>query len=294
MPPSEDSFHPEARVTTPNTQPWQEAFRVEVRHTYFSDGGRCAPVRWQPVAQTAAQLAALGLVCRIDNGTLSVWQPQGAASHAPTDLLFELTATDPWFAHYTAPDVTHPNTTLWFDTTSAPAADDSGTAARRLHQAATVSAADQVARDALPLPLQRWITQHAPQATVGFLNIRYAPSDPPGTAWHIAFDARAMVWQYVVPGAAGRTLFIRDADGQVDFEPPAPAPSPYDAGTIVMRSTVAVALKERSPHRFQLMEVTPQGERVLIKTLPGASASALQRETVSWRDIVVAVILVDL
>lgn len=94
--------------------------------------------------------------------------------------------------------------------------------------------------------------------------------------------------------ASGRAIFIRDQDGQVEFEPAAPAPLLGDAEATVMRSKVAVALKERSPRRFQLMEATPQGERVLIDALPVASPRALAKETVNGRDLTEAMILVDL
>jgi len=277
-------------VTTPHTQFQHEAFRVEVRHSYFFDGGASAPVVWLPVEQTAARLAAQGLVLRNDKGTLSVMRTTGANRDTPADLLFQLTTTDPWFVTYTELGTTGPDATLWFDTTMASAANSGDV--RRLHQGATVSAADRVAREALPL--QHWITQHTPHAAVGFLNIRYSPADPPGMAWTIAFAARAVVWQYQVRGASGRAVFIRDADGQVGFEPAASAPLPGDAGAMAVRSTEAVALQDTSPRRFQLMETTPQGERVLINRLAVASPHALRQETVEGRVNTVAVVEVHL
>ena len=95
-------------------------------------------------------------------------------------------------------------------------------------------------------------------------------------------------------GASGRALFIRDADGQVEFEPAAPTLLPGDTGAMAIRSTVAIALKKHSPRRFQLMEATPHGERVLIGRLAVASPGTLVKETVNGRDIAVAAIQVDL
>lgn len=277
-------------MTPHKTPSWYEAFRVEVRHACFFDGRVGASVAWLPVGQTAAQLAALGLVYRVVKGALSVMRADDASSHPPADWLFQLTATDPWFGHYTDLDLADPSTTLWFDTAMAPPADSGNL--RKLHSGATVSSADRVAWRALPI--QGALTQHAPHESIGFVRVRYAPDDPPAMPWLIAFDAGEVVWQYLVRGASGRAIFIRDQDGQVEFEPAAPAPLQGDAEATVMRSKVAVALKERSPRRFQLMEATPQGERVLIDALPVASPRALAKETVNGRDLTEAMILVDL
>ena len=103
-----------------------------------------------------------------------------------------------------------------------------------------------------------------------------------------------MVWKYSVRGASGRTLFIRDADGQVDFEPATASPLPGHTDTVVLRSTAALPFREHSPRRFQLMETTPHGERPLIHRLPVASPGALAKETVNGRDLMVAEIDVDL
>jgi len=72
-------------VTPHKTPSWYEAFRVEVRHAYFFDGRVGASVAWLPVGQTAAQLAALGLVYRVVKGALSVMRADDARSHPPAD-----------------------------------------------------------------------------------------------------------------------------------------------------------------------------------------------------------------
>lgn len=270
----------------------QLAFSIDVRHAYFDDVGASVPVAWQLVEPPPARFSTLGLVVRVDHKGLSVFRSEGPGGDAAAaDLVFRLTATDPAFSSYTDIDIADPDSTLWFDSTTAPAAAD-GDAARRLHTGATASAADRAAREALPL--LRSITQHAAPALVGFVRIRWSSADPPGTAWLIAFDARAVVWKYSVRGASGRTLFIRDADGQVDFEPATAPPLPGHTDTVVLRSTVAIPFRQRSPRRFQLMETTPHGERILVHRLPVASPGVLARETVNGFDLLVAEIDVDL
>lgn len=269
----------------------QLAFSAEVRHACFDDVGGSAPLAWQLVEPPPARFSTLGLVVRVGHKGLSVFRSEGSGGDAAAaDLVFRLTATDPAFAAYTDIDIADPDATLWFDSTTAPASD--GDTARRLHRGATASAADRAARQALPL--LRSITQHTTPGLVGFVRIRWSSDDPPAQAWLIAFDARAVVWEYSVRGASGRTLFIRDADGQVDFEPSAATPLPGDTGTVVLRSKAAIPLRQRSPRRFQLMETTPHGERVLIDRLPVASPSALARETVNGRGLTVAEIHFDL
>lgn len=267
------------------------AFSVEVRHAYFDDVGASAPLAWQLVEPPPARFSKLGLMVRVDNKGLSAFRSEGSDGDATAaDLVFRLTATDPAFSSYTDIDIADPDSTLWFDGTTAPATD--GDTARRLHIGATASAADRAARQALPL--LRSITQHATPGLVGFVRIRWSSADPPGRAWLIAFDVRAVVWKYSVRGASGRALSIRDADGQVDFEPATATPLPGDTGTVALRSTAAIPFREHSPRRFQLMEATPHGERSLIHRLPVASPSALARETVNGRDLMVAEIDVDL
>lgn len=273
-------------------QRWQLAFSVEVRHAYLDDVGASAPFAWHLVEPSPARFSELGLMYRVDNRGLSTFRSDGPGGDAAADLVFQLTAEDPAFFGYTDIDVADLDSTLWFDSTLAPAADSDGDTARRLHMSATVSAADRAARDALPL--LRSTTQHAPPALVGFVRIRWSSADPPRMAWFIAFDARAVVWEYSVRGASGRALFIRDADGQVDFEPATPALSPGNTDTVVLRSTAAIPFRQRSPRRFQLVEATPHGDRVLIHRLPVAPPSALAKETVNGRDLTVAEIHVDL
>lgn len=273
-------------------QRWQRAFSVEVRHAYLDDVGASAPLAWQLVEPSPARFSELGLMHRVDNRSLSAFRSDGPGGDAATDLVFQLTAEDPAFFGYTDIDVADLDSTLWFDSTLAPAADSDGDTARRLHMSATVSAADRAARDALPL--LRSTTQHAPHALVGFVRIRWSSADPPRMDWFIAFDARAVVWRYLVRGASGRALFIRDADGQVDFEPVTPTPWPGNTDTVILRSTAAIPFRQHSPRRFQLVAATPHGERVLIKPLPVASPSALAKETVNGRDLTVAEIHVDL
>ncbi|MBN9204095.1 MAG: hypothetical protein J0H28_06325 [Methylibium petroleiphilum] len=269
------------------------AFSIDVRHAYFDDVGASVPVAWQLVEPPPARFSTLGLVVHVGPKGLSVFRSEGSGGDAAAaDLVFRLTATDPAFSSYTDIDIADPDSTLWFDSATAPAADGDSDTARRLHVGATASAADRAAREALPL--LRSITQHAAPALVGFVRIRWSSADPPGQAWLIAFDARAVVWKYSVRGSSGRALFIRDADGQVDFEPATATPLPGDTGTVVLRSTAAIPFREHSPRRFQLMEATPHGERSLIHRLPVASPSALARETVNGRDLMEAEIDVDL
>ena len=271
------------------------AFSVEVRHAYFDDVGASAPLAWQLVEPPPARFSKLGLMVRVDNKGLSAFRSEGSDGDATAaDLVFRLMATDPTFFSYSDIDVTDPDSTLWFDSATAPAAHGDGNSdtVRRLHIGATASAADRAARQALPL--LRSITQHATPGLVGFVRIRWSSADPPGTVWLIAFDARAVVWKYSVRGASGRALFIRDADSQFDFESATPTPLPGHTDTVVLRSTVAIPFRQHSLRRFQLMEATPHGERVLIHRLPAASPNALAKETVNGRDLMVAEINVDL
>jgi len=269
---------------------WTPAFALEARHAYFGDVP-CPSVAFEPVDETRARLANLGLLCRDGPGTLMALRSDRAAANVTADLTFRLVATAADFANYTRLDGADAHSTLWFDTATAAPADTAGE--RRLHGNPTVSAADRIALDS---PTLHGATTARDLATppLGFVRVRMTPADPSPTTWVIAFDARTTLWKYFVLGAADAVPTIRDADGAIEFEPAAPTVLPGNRRAVVLRSKVPIPLRDRPTQRFQLRVATPAGERVLVRRLALASPNRLGKDTVDGREVTVSEIYVNL
>jgi hypothetical protein len=269
---------------------WTPAFTIVARHAFFGDAP-CPSVAFEPVEETRARLANLGLLCRDGPGTLTAFRSDRAGSDAAADLTFRLVTTDAAFANYTRLDGADARSTLWFDSATAAAADTG--IERRLHTGATVSATDRIALDA-PSLLGATTTRDFAAPPLGFVRLRTAPADSSATTWIIAFDARTTLWKYYVLGASEAVPTIRDADGEIEFEPAAPTVLPGNRRAVVLRSKVPIPLRDRPTQRFQLRVATPAGERVLVKRLALASPNRLGKDTVDGREVTVSEIYVNL
>ncbi len=268
---------------------WTHAFTLEARHAFFGEAP-CPSVAFEPVEETRTRLANLGLLCRDGPGTLTIFRSDRAGSDGAADLTFRLVATDAAFANYTRLDGADAHSTLWFDTATA-APSDTGTG-RRLHVGATVAATDRVALDA-PQLLGSTTPRDLAAPPLGFVRVRVHQGDP-STTWVIAFDARTTVWKYYVLGASDALPTIRDADGEIEFEPAAPTVLPGNRRAVVLRSKVPIPLRDRPTQRFQLRVATPAGERVLVRRLALASPTRLGKDTVDGREVTVSEIYVNL
>lgn len=268
---------------------WTPAFTLEARHAFFGDTP-CPSVAFEPVEETRARLANLGLLCRDSPGTLTTFSSDRTGSDAAADLTFRLVATDAAFANYTRLDGADARSTLWFDTARA-APSDTGTV-HRLHAGATVAATDRVALDT-PSLLGSTTPRDLATPPLGFVRVRMNRGDP-STTWVIAFDARTTVWKYYVLGASDALPTIRDADGKIEFEPAAPTVLPGNRRAVVLRSKVPIPLRDRPTQRFQLRVATPAGERVLVRRLALASPNRLGKDTVDGREVTVSEIYVNL
>ena len=276
----------------PGVQTWRRAFAIEARHTYFSDG-RCSNVTFEPTEESRARLANLGLICREAAGSVTVIRATDAPDATGTaPLVFRMVTTDRAFGSYTRLDGADAASTLLFSSNHALAADDDGT--RRLHTGAYVSAADRVRLDDAELQgLAGDRDRAAPP--LGFVSIALPPAaTADGDTWVIAFDARNTLWKYFVLGTSETAPTIRDADGTIEFEPAAATVLPGNRRAVILRSKVAIPLRERPAQRFQLRVATPVGERVLVRRLALGSPHRLGKDTVDGREVTVSEIYVNL
>jgi hypothetical protein len=273
--------------------------RVEARHEYFADGVARGVV-FEPTAAAGAAMRSLGLLSRPEGATLTVLRPEPAtaagAAAEPTTLLFKVIATDLAIGTYTEIGSGKPDHLYWFDSAAAGATDTAGSRAlsakesvgsedlRAVDDAAVVSALDVRERRVPPLGLL------ALRVTAADLQ-----ADRPGPDFHLLFRSRRTLWKYIVLGApSGVAPTIRDADGNVAFEPAGAAQVPGGREAVTLRSTEPIALRERGTQRFQLRAQTSAGERVLVKRLAVASPGKLGRDTVDGREVAVSEIYINL
>lgn len=100
-----------------------------------------------------------------------------------------------------------------------------------------------------------------------------------GAQVELQLQARRTVWKYLLLGDwQEHCLQLVDPSTEVLFDAPGAEALPDGRAAIVIRSRSALALAERSPHRFQLRDAASQPPKVLMPRLPVAAPQGLQRE----------------
>lgn len=243
----------------------EPAVTLHLRHAYFADG-RCRDVEVRPTSACAQQLAHDGWRWRpsSDGGTLYAprWEA-GDTVPAPTTVWrFALYATDPVFAHYTAPPHAVDDaptgrgaTLLVYHVPVAP--DDVAGAAWDVH-AMVALPADLRATQPQPFAI---VELHLPHAA----RMRAGGGAAPAVTY--TFDARAVFWRYILVAASGDADALRGCQVLDDTDEAARVRFVEDAapvalsGALAFRSTAPIALVERplGRHRFTVQTAASGG-----------------------------------
>jgi hypothetical protein len=204
-------------------------------------------------------------------------------------------AGDPLLASCTAPSAP-PGWLLLADSRGA-ARDDDG--AWRLHPDQQLGA-ESLAADDDPLCAQA--LAQAPQRRP-FLLVHLALStaadgfpgaagDPPARTFKVRLAAGASYWKYYLLGAlAQRELAVADADGAMAFRRTADDRLESRPAAVFL-SERAIGLRERPGERFQLLENTPFGEKILMKRMPVAPPGIRQKAEIDGRAVLVSEIFI--
>lgn len=261
--------------------PFMLLFGIVVEHAYYA-GERCRGLRFEPDAESAAQLARHGCIVRRGG--------EGVGVHAerpelpPTTWLVR--ARDADFANCTDGLAPRPGELPFFDGVAAvrePLSgpqDGAGAPTWRLHADEFASARDLQAVDAPALaaalsPAQRRV----PPAFV--VRLPAVAADTAGRRYRIRFQARQTTWKYCLLGDWPQDpLQVVDLGRGIAFGEPAREELADGALALAIRSGSPIALRERSPQRFQL-RARGGAQKVLVKRLPVAGASQLSRETIA-------------
>lgn len=151
-----------------------------------------------------------------------------------------------------------------------------------LHRGEHVIEADTTAFDAAPLRhlLSARERLHPPTFVVSIdrADLQASLASQVPARYRLRFASRATVWRYILAGDWGDDLRVVDVDDVARFGPPQRDPN-ADRPIVSVQSVQPIALKDRPAGRFQLRQGRGDGERVLIKRLPLASASRFGSET---------------
>ncbi|MDY0973395.1 hypothetical protein SOM61_00355 [Massilia sp. CFBP9012] len=266
-----------------------EWFRFDVEHAYH--GGRFGGWRALPDEPTGRLLKRAGVLMRQVDGGVVLLFPERDRDLLPAQedavLVFEVRVDDPLFASYTSLQAERGQALLA----------DSRQAVREPSGAWRLHAGELLGEEALAPDLPR-----QPGARRPALLLRIAPPVPPAPdapAPHAApryvvrLGAASSHWKYYLMDAlAERALSIVDLDDEVEF-------TRVEGGGLdgrkaaVFVSDRALALHERSAHRFQLREQAAFGDKVLIKRLPVACAGIRRKAEVDGHAVLVSEIFVN-
>lgn len=271
---------------------YREWFRFSIEHAYH--GGGFAGWRALPDAPGRRLLDGLGALLRPVAGAVVVlvpdgrrdWLPAHGDDGGPPSLLFDVLVDDPLFGAYTVPQP-GPGQVLLADSRQG-LLEPGGT--WRLH------AHERLGEEALLADDQRQPGRPRPALR---LRLRIAPPPPPDAAtpdapphYVLRLDAASSYWKYyLLDGLAERALSIVDADHEVAFRRMEGGLDGRKAA--VFMSDRALALRERSAHRFELREQAPFGDKVLVKRLPVACAGIRRKAQVDGHAVLVSEIFVN-
>ncbi|WP_293905390.1 hypothetical protein [Phenylobacterium sp.] len=241
-------------------------FSVEVGHGYFRDPARLR-LAFRPDPDTDSWLARTGAVAKAAANVLRVYydtEPRGggaplAATVAPVDLRFGVTAADPMFAGYT--DGLGP-------IAGGPTGFGPGIAVLRPGEAWPLLEPDG--------PWAAWAGGRRPDFAVA-IPLEGLPGDP-APAYRLQLEPRETTWKYILTGDwEGMTPRVVDPSGEVAFTGPVEEPLADGRLGLAIRSDTRLPLAERCDQTFQLRD-GDAAARVLINRLPGPRMSGLTLE----------------
>lgn len=270
---------------------YREWFRFSIEHAYHAGG--LGGWRALPDAPTRRLLDRAGALLRQVAGAVVVLAPEGRQDllavadddGAPLSLLFEIWVDDPLFSAYTIPHPA-PGQVLQADSRQA-LREPSG--AWRLHPGETLG--DEALAPAAPrppgMPRPALMLSIAPPAPLD------AAESEPAPRYVMRLAAATSYWKYYLLDAlAGRALSIVDIDAEVAFTRQDGADLDGRMAAVFM-SDRALALRARSPRRFQLREQAAFGDKVLVKRLPVACAGIRRKAQVDGHEVLVSEIFVN-
>jgi hypothetical protein len=284
---------------------YRELFRLSLRHAYYG-GGPLPDARVEPAEQTRVLMQRAGMIVRrlpdavlflLPLERLEVLRSDIHEAGGSFPFLLCVHAADPLLASYTAP-LAQPGYCLLADS-RAGAAEAAGTI--RLHPDESLGA-ESLAADTDPLcalalagaaPLRRpFLIVHL-ALTLTPDGLPGSTGEPAARAYVVRLDAGASYWKYYLLGAlAERDLAVADLDQAVGFRR-AGEEALESRRAAVFLSDRPIRLRARPGERFQLVENTPFGEKILMKRMPVAPAGMRRKAEIDGQAVQVSEIFIN-
>jgi hypothetical protein len=283
---------------------YRELFRLSIEHAYH--GGRPLPdSRIVPAGAARALMERCGMIMRqlpdalvflMPAARLDILRSDIADSGGAFSFLLCVHAGDPLLASYTTPSAP-PGMLLLADSRRA-VGDGSG--GFRLHADEWLGA-ESLAADDDPLCAAA-LAESAPRRPLLLVHLALsnaadgfpgAADDPPARAYTVRLAAGASYWKYYLLGAlAQRELAVLDADGTVSFRRGGDERLEERAAAVFL-SERAIGLRARPDERFQLLENTPFGEKILMKRMPVAPPGIRRKAEIDGNAVLVSEIFIN-
>lgn len=272
---------------------YEPLFSILVEHPFFSDR-RCKNLAFIPTDTCMTLMENTGLIMKNDINGIRVFcdldRLQSIRLYVddpidPLSLCFKVYANDPLFFNYTDLPVSDGKRILYFDNRRAT---DDSTDPIMLNTGHCVSEEDLVEpsatiktilskKDAIVRPVCIVnICAKDKKKTACLLDQKHRVA---AKNYAIRFDTRKILWRYYLLGTMKReNLYIVDPNNKTGFETPRNVALPGNRSALCFTSTSAIPLTEAPFPRFQLKEKNSGKGKVIIKWLPGASASRIHRD----------------
>jgi hypothetical protein len=283
---------------------YRELFRLSIEHAYHA--GRAMPdCRILPAAGARTLMQRCGMIMRQLPDAAVFLLPADRLDLLRSDIrdaggsfafLLSVHAADPLLASCTEPAIP-PGMLLLADSRRA-AADASG--ALRLHPDECLGAEslamidDPLCAEGLGVDTIRrpFLLVHLALSNDagGFPG---AEGEPPARKYLVRLAAGASHWKYYLLGAlAQRELSVADVDGAVGFRRTEDERLESRPAAVFL-SERPIGMRERPVERFQLLENTPFGEKILMKRMPVASPGIRRKAEIDGRAVLVSEIFIN-
>ncbi|NKB82598.1 MAG: hypothetical protein GKS05_12065 [Nitrospirales bacterium] len=236
-----------------------------------------------------------------DDSRIDALQLLMADQDEPLCFGFKVVSRDPVFVNYTMPAVLRDDEILYFDSRKAKT---ETTGKLRLHADSSVS--DKNFEKLNAPVLEGLIGKKEKLVKPHFLINIWVEAEktlPKPLAksrtlipaeYYLKFKARQTYWKYYLLGAmAKNNPYIADLNNKTEFEATGNVSLPNERTALTFRSKAPIPLQEKFDQRFQLRTNGTREGKVLLKRLPVASTSQIDKEVVEGKEVVVSEIFIN-
>jgi hypothetical protein len=286
--------------------PFLPLFSLGVEHGFFSDG-LWREVRFVPSSDSQGLMNRAGLLIRKTANGIELYYDQSRTdalklfledTDGKLSFCFKVYVDDGAFKNYSEAFLSAQDALPYFESERGVREGDR----IRLHSAKQVSE-----KDMEPIESESF------SGLLGSRDLRVRPAFavkivfPPGrngslektleagpARYFLRFGPRQTYWTYYLLGPfANKHVSIVDLDEGMGFEPLGPVSLCDERPAFAFRSKAAIPLRQHSACRFQLREAGSASGKVLVRRLPVAAASQVNRQAIGGKVVSVSEVYVN-